>query len=59
MKLSGQSTLENRRENLKLNAFLVVVLVFESKALLFTLTVLTSISVDISRKVARARAREK
>ena len=35
MKLSGMSTLENRRENLKLNAFLVVVLVFESKALLF------------------------
>ena len=33
-KISEVSTLENRRENLKLN----VVLVFESKALLFTLT---------------------
>ena len=40
-KISGVSILENRRENVKLNAVLVVVLVFESKALLFTLTVLT------------------
>ena len=54
----GCPLLENRRENLKLNAFLVVVLVFESKAPLFTLTVLTSISVEISRKVARARKRK-
>ena len=46
------------RENVKLNAVLVVVLVFGSKALLFTLTVLTSISVEISRKVARARKRK-
>ena len=57
-KISGVSILENRRENVKLNAVLVVVLVFESKALLFTLTVLTSISVEISRKVARARKRK-
>ena len=33
MKLSGVSILENRRENLKLNAVFVVVLVPESKAL--------------------------
>ena len=57
-KISGVSILENRRENVKLNAALVVVLVFESKPLLFTLTVLTSISVEISRKVARARKRK-
>ena len=33
MKLSGVSILENRRENFKLNALFVVVLVLESKAL--------------------------
>ena len=33
MKLSGASILENSRENLKLNAVFVVVLVLESKAL--------------------------
>ena len=32
-KLSGVFILENRRENLKLNVFLAVVLVLESKAL--------------------------
>ena len=47
-KISGVSILENRRENVKLNAVLVVVLVFESKALLFTLTVLTSICIGNS-----------
>ena len=33
MKLSGVSILENRRENFKLNALFVVVLVLESKVL--------------------------
>ena len=33
VKLSGVFILENRRENLKLHVFLVVVLVLESKAL--------------------------